>query len=122
MNSDELQTLSIAPETDLAHYGMRWERARGKLSERQHLPTKSRADGSGGAAVGSVDAYKQEMRSQDSDLTPSAAGDFEVPRGFTGSKPAALMMARPRSSGENTNSAAGAGLWRSSSGAGVTKR
>jgi hypothetical protein len=41
MNSDELQTLSIAPETDLAHYGMRWQRAAVKLSELQYLPTKS---------------------------------------------------------------------------------
>jgi hypothetical protein len=41
MNSDELQTLSIAPETVLGQYGMRWEHAAVKLSELQHLPTKS---------------------------------------------------------------------------------
>ena len=44
MNSDELQTLSIAWETDLAHYGMRWERAGGNLvncstSQQNHEPT-----------------------------------------------------------------------------------
>jgi hypothetical protein len=41
MNSDELQTLFIASETDLAHYGMRWEHAAVKLSELQHNSTKS---------------------------------------------------------------------------------
>ena len=62
------------------------------------------------------------MRNQDSDLIPSGDVNFWVPRGFSGSRPAALMMARPRSSGEKTNSAAGAGLGWSSSAVGVTKR
>jgi hypothetical protein len=41
INSDDLQTLSIAPETDLGQYGMRWEHAAVKLSELQHDSTKS---------------------------------------------------------------------------------
>jgi hypothetical protein len=150
MNSDELQTLSIAPETHLGQYGLRWERAAVKLSELQHDSTKVMSRWQRGAAVGSVDVCENlagidhryaehrirrtsivgicgfvaagRERNQDSDLIRSWDGDFGLPLGFCGSKPAALMMARPMSSGEKTNSAAGAGLLTSSSGLGVTKR